>query len=155
VDSLLVKAGSGALTFWGIPTAPGCRRRSPSTPSFCHSMMSKRSRTAFTANKNQIAGIIVEPVPGNCLACIGRAGLSGIPARISRKQTRVADFRRSDDRRFSSRAGGAAGTITASTPGLDVSRQNHRRRFAVGAFGGRRTSWIGSRRWGRFTRPAR
>jgi glutamate-1-semialdehyde 2,1-aminomutase len=63
-DSLLVKAGSGALTF-GHPDSAGV------PPAFTqHTIVVPFNepdavKAAFAANKNQIAGIIVEPVPGN------------------------------------------------------------------------------------------
>jgi glutamate-1-semialdehyde 2,1-aminomutase len=63
-DSLLVKAGSGALTF-GNPDSAGV------PPAFTqHTIVlpfndNDAVKAAFDANKDQIAGIIVEPVPGN------------------------------------------------------------------------------------------
>src|SRR5438067_2826574 len=63
-DSLLVKAGSGALTF-GNPDSAGV------PPAFTqHTIVLPYNdigavEAAFTANKDQIAGIILEPVPGN------------------------------------------------------------------------------------------
>jgi glutamate-1-semialdehyde 2,1-aminomutase len=64
VDSLLVRAGSGALTF-GHPDSAGV------PASFTqHTIVAPFNdfdavKNIFAANKNQIAGIIVEPVPGN------------------------------------------------------------------------------------------
>ncbi len=64
VDSLLVKAGSGALTF-GHPDSAGI------PASFTqHTIVAPYNDVAalkeiFAANKDQIACIIVEPVPGN------------------------------------------------------------------------------------------
>lgn len=63
-DSLLVKAGSGALTF-GQPDSAGV------PASFTqHTIVAPFNdidavKQIFAANKNEIAGIIVEPVPGN------------------------------------------------------------------------------------------
>ncbi len=63
-DSLLVKAGSGALTF-GNPDSAGV------PASFTqHTIVLPYNdvdavQAAFTANKDHVAGIIVEPVPGN------------------------------------------------------------------------------------------
>ena len=63
-DSLLVKAGSGALTF-GNPDSAGV------PPAFTqHTIVVPFNDTdalnaAFDASKGQVAGIIVEPVPGN------------------------------------------------------------------------------------------
>jgi glutamate-1-semialdehyde 2,1-aminomutase len=72
-DSLLVKAGSGALTFSnpdseGIPTA------------FTQYTIvlpfndADAVKAAFAVNKNEIAGIIVEPVPGNAGVYLPRPG---------------------------------------------------------------------------------
>jgi len=64
VDSLLVRAGSGALTF-GYPDSAGV------PASFTqHTIVAPYNdvealKTIFAANKSEIAGIIVEPVPGN------------------------------------------------------------------------------------------
>src|SRR2546426_4873904 len=72
-DSLLVKAGSGALTF-GNPDSAGV----PS--SFTqHTIVLPFNdigavEAAFTANKDQIAGIILEPVPGNAGLYLPRPG---------------------------------------------------------------------------------
>jgi len=64
VDSLLVKAGSGALTF-GNPDSAGI----PS--SFAeHTIVvpfndREAVRNAFEANEGKVAGVILEPIPGN------------------------------------------------------------------------------------------
>ena len=64
VDSLLVRAGSGALTF-GHPDSAGV------PASFTrHTLVlpfndAEAVKACFAANPNTIAGIIVEPVPGN------------------------------------------------------------------------------------------
>jgi glutamate-1-semialdehyde 2,1-aminomutase len=64
VDSLLVRAGSGALTF-GHPDSAGIPAAFTQ-----HTIVAPYNdvdavKAVFAANKNQIAGIIVEPVPGN------------------------------------------------------------------------------------------
>ena len=63
-DSLLVKAGSGALTF-GNPDSAGV----PSAFTQHTIVLPFNDRAAveaaFTANKDQVAAIIIEPVPGN------------------------------------------------------------------------------------------
>ena len=63
-DSLLVKAGSGALTF-GVPDSAGVPADFAK-----HTLSLKYNdlpalKECFTANRGQIAGVIVEPVPGN------------------------------------------------------------------------------------------
>ena len=64
VDSLLVRAGSGALTF-GHPDSAGIPAAFTQ-----HTIVAPYNdvdavKAVFAANKNQIAGSIVEPVPGN------------------------------------------------------------------------------------------
>src|SRR6266480_7602620 len=72
-DSLLVKAGSGALTF-GHPDSAGV------PPEFTvHTIVLPFNdpdavAAAFAANKEQIAGIILEPVPGNAGVYLPKAG---------------------------------------------------------------------------------
>jgi glutamate-1-semialdehyde 2,1-aminomutase len=64
VDSLLVKAGSGALTF-GHPDSAGVPAAFTQHTIVLPFNDVEVVKAAFAANKNQIAGIIVEPVPGN------------------------------------------------------------------------------------------
>src|SRR6266704_3055964 len=63
-DSLLVKAGSGALTF-GHPDSLGVPADFAKLTIVLPFNDTDAVTAAFQANKNQIAGIIVEPVPGN------------------------------------------------------------------------------------------
>jgi glutamate-1-semialdehyde 2,1-aminomutase len=63
-DSLLVKAGSGALTF-GHPDSAGVPAAFTQHTIVLPFNDADAVKAAFAANKNQIAGIIVEPVPGN------------------------------------------------------------------------------------------
>jgi len=64
VDSLLVKAGSGALTF-GNPDSAGIPAAFTQHTIVAPFNDVEALKEIFAANKNQIAGIIVEPVPGN------------------------------------------------------------------------------------------
>jgi glutamate-1-semialdehyde 2,1-aminomutase len=64
VDSLLVKAGSGALTF-GQPDSAGVPAAFTQHTIVLPFNDADAVKAAFAANKNAIAGIIVEPVPGN------------------------------------------------------------------------------------------
>jgi glutamate-1-semialdehyde 2,1-aminomutase len=64
VDSLLVKAGSGALTF-GNPDSAGVPAAFTQHTIVAPFNDVDAVKEIFAANKNQIAGIIVEPVPGN------------------------------------------------------------------------------------------
>jgi glutamate-1-semialdehyde 2,1-aminomutase len=63
-DSLLVKAGSGALTF-GNPDSAGVPAAFTQHTVVLPYNDCEAVKAAFAANPNQIAGIIVEPVPGN------------------------------------------------------------------------------------------
>src|SRR5438876_410525 len=63
-DSLLVKAGSGALTF-GNPDSAGVPAAFTQHTIVVPYNDVEAVKAAFAANKDQIAGIIVEPVPGN------------------------------------------------------------------------------------------
>jgi glutamate-1-semialdehyde 2,1-aminomutase len=63
-DSLLVKAGSGALTF-GHPDSAGVPAAFTQHTIVLPFNDADAVKAAFAANKNEIAGIIVEPVPGN------------------------------------------------------------------------------------------
>jgi glutamate-1-semialdehyde 2,1-aminomutase len=63
-DSLLVKAGSGALTF-GNPDSAGVPADFAKHTLVLPFNDAAAVKAAFAANKNEIACVIVEPVPGN------------------------------------------------------------------------------------------
>ena len=63
-DSLLVKAGSGALTF-GNPDGAGVPAAFTQHTIVLPFNDAEAVKAAFAANRGQVAGIIVEPVPGN------------------------------------------------------------------------------------------
>src|ERR1700676_2930579 len=63
-DSLLVKAGSGALTF-GTPDSAGVPAAFTQHTIVLPFNDVEAVKAAFAQNNNQMAGIIVEPVPGN------------------------------------------------------------------------------------------
>src|SRR5438034_7692270 len=64
VDSLLVKAGSGALTF-GHPDSAGVPAAFTQHTIVLPFNDLEAVKAAFAANPREIAGIIIEPVPGN------------------------------------------------------------------------------------------
>jgi glutamate-1-semialdehyde 2,1-aminomutase len=72
-DSLLVKAGSGALTF-GNPDSAGVPAAFTQHTIVVPYNDSEAVRAAFAANPKQIAGIIVEPVPGNAGVYLPKPG---------------------------------------------------------------------------------
>ncbi|MGH8187875.1 MAG: glutamate-1-semialdehyde 2,1-aminomutase, partial [Steroidobacteraceae bacterium] len=63
-DSLLVKAGSGALTF-GVPTSPGVPKELAAQTLTLRYNDSAQVREVFSTIGREIACIIVEPVAGN------------------------------------------------------------------------------------------
>ena len=70
-DSLLVKAGSGALTL-GIPTSPGVPKDAARHTLTLEFNNSEEVRQVFAESGNDIAAVIVEPVTGN-MNCIAPA----------------------------------------------------------------------------------
>jgi glutamate-1-semialdehyde 2,1-aminomutase len=73
VDSLLVKAGSGALTF-GHPDSMGVPAAFTQHTVVVPFNDSEAVQAAFDANRGQVAGIILEPVPGNAGLYLPRPG---------------------------------------------------------------------------------
>jgi glutamate-1-semialdehyde 2,1-aminomutase len=72
-DSLLVKAGSGALTF-GHPDSAGVPAAFTQHTVVLPFNDEEAVKAAFTANQDQVAGIIVEPVPGNAGLYVPKPG---------------------------------------------------------------------------------
>src|SRR5207244_2767891 len=90
-DSLLVKAGSGALTF-GNPDSAGVP-----TAFTQHTIVLPYNdpdavKAAFAANEGQIAGIIVEPVPGNAGLYLPKAGYLQSLREITKKSGALLIF---------------------------------------------------------------
>src|SRR5437016_2522653 len=133
-DSLLVKAGSGALTF-GNPDSAGV----PS--SFTqHTIVLPYNdlgavEAAFTANKDQIAGIIIEPVPGNAGLYLPRPGYLEFLREITQAKGTVLIF---DEVMTGFRlAKGGAQERFGITPELSCFGKVIGGGLPVGAFGGR------------------
>lgn len=63
-DFFLIKAGSGALTL-GIPTSPGVTKGNAEDTLIADYNDIESVKKLISANKNQIAAIIIEPVAGN------------------------------------------------------------------------------------------
>ena len=64
VDSLLVRAGSGALTF-GTPDSPGIPKNFAELTLIAEFNNIDSVKNIISKNKNEIACVILEPVPGN------------------------------------------------------------------------------------------
>jgi glutamate-1-semialdehyde 2,1-aminomutase len=134
VDSLLVKAGSGALTF-GHPDSAGI------PPAFTqHTIVLpfndvEAVKTAFAANKNDIAGIIVEPVPGNAGLYLPRPGYLQFLREITRANGALLIF---DEVMTGFRLGkGGAQERFGIAPDLSCFGKIIGGGLPVGAFGGR------------------
>ena len=82
-DSLLVKAGSGALTF-GHPDSAGVPAAFTQHTIVLPFNDADAVKAAFAANKNKIAGIIVEPVPGNAGLYLPKPGYLEFLSEVTR-----------------------------------------------------------------------
>jgi glutamate-1-semialdehyde 2,1-aminomutase len=67
-DSFLIQAGSGAVTF-GSPNSPGVTQGTAKDTLLARFNDIENVKQLLEANKNEVACIIVEPVPGN-MGCI-------------------------------------------------------------------------------------
>jgi glutamate-1-semialdehyde 2,1-aminomutase len=73
VDALLVKAGSGALTL-GVPDSPGVPRSIADSTVLADFNDIDGTRAAIRAHRDDLAAVIVEPVPGNMGVVPAEAG---------------------------------------------------------------------------------
>ncbi len=133
-DCLLVKAGSGALTF-GHPDSAGV------PASFAqHTLVVPYNdvdavKNIFAANQNEIAAIIVEPVPGNAGLYLPRPGYLEFLRDITRANGTVLIF---DEVMTGFRlARGGAQERFGITPDLSTFGKIIGGGLPVGAFGGR------------------
>ncbi len=90
-DSLLVKAGSGALTF-GHPDSAGVPAAFTQHTIVLPYNDVDAVKAAFVANKNDIAGIIVEPVPGNAGLYLPKPGYLEFLSQITREHGALLIF---------------------------------------------------------------
>ena len=67
-DSFLIQAGSGASTF-GTPNSPGVTQGTAKDTLLARFNDLENVKALFSANKNEIAAIIIEPVAGN-MGCV-------------------------------------------------------------------------------------
>ena len=133
-DSLLVRAGSGALTF-GQPDSAGV------PPAFTqHTIVLPYNdveavKACFAANQNQIAGIIVEPVPGNAGLYLPKPGYLEFLSEITKAHGSLLIF---DEVMTGFRlARGGAQERFGITPDLSTFGKVIGGGLPVGAFGGR------------------
>jgi glutamate-1-semialdehyde 2,1-aminomutase len=134
VDSLLVKAGSGALTF-GNPDSAGVPASFTQHTIVVPFNDEEAVAAAFKANNNQIAGIIVEPVPGNAGLYIPKDGFLEFLRKITEENGALLIF---DEVMTGFRlARGGAQEKFGITPDLSCFGKIIGGGLPVGAFGGR------------------
>jgi glutamate-1-semialdehyde 2,1-aminomutase len=133
-DSLLVKAGSGALTF-GHPDSAGVPAAFTQHTIVLPYNDEEAIKAAFAANKNQIAGIIIEPVPGNAGLYLPKPGYLEFLRKITAEDGALLIF---DEVMTGFRlALGGAQQRFGITPDLSCFGKIIGGGLPVGAFGGR------------------
>ncbi len=134
VDSLLVRAGSGALTF-GQPDSAGVPAAFTSHTIVAPYNDVEAVKAIFAANKNEIAGIIVEPVPGNAGLYLPKPGYLEFLSEITKAHGALLIF---DEVMTGFRlARGGAQERFHITPDLSTFGKVIGGGLPVGAFGGR------------------
>ena len=134
VDSLLVRAGSGALTF-GHPDSAGIPAAFTQHTIVVPYNNVAAVKAAFAANPGQIAGIIVEPVPGNAGLYLPRPGFLEFLREITQTDGALLIF---DEVMTGFRlARGGAQERFHITPDLSTFGKVIGGGLPVGAFGGR------------------
>ncbi|MBA4147381.1 MAG: glutamate-1-semialdehyde 2,1-aminomutase [Verrucomicrobia bacterium] len=133
-DSLLVKAGSGALTF-GHPDSAGVPAAFTQHTIVLAYNDEDAVKAAFAANKNEIAGIIIEPVPGNAGLYLPKPGYLEFLRTITQEHGALLIF---DEVMTGFRLSlGGAQKLFGITPDLSCFGKIIGGGLPVGAFGGR------------------
>lgn len=133
-DSLLVRAGSGALTF-GHPDSLGVPASFTQHTIVVPFNDEVAVRAALEANRGQVAGIIIEPVPGNAGLYLPRPGYLECLRAITREHGALLIF---DEVMTGFRvAPGGAQERFGITPDLSCFGKIIGGGLPVGAFGGR------------------
>jgi glutamate-1-semialdehyde 2,1-aminomutase len=134
VDSLLVKAGSGALTF-GNPDSAGVPAAFTQHTIVVPYNDADAVKAVFAANPGQIAGLIVEPVPGNAGLYLPKPGFLEFLRQITQADGALLIF---DEVMTGFRlAAGGAQQRFGITPDLSCFGKIIGGGLPVGAFGGR------------------
>jgi glutamate-1-semialdehyde 2,1-aminomutase len=133
-DSLLVKAGSGALTF-GHPDSAGVPAAFTQHTIVLPFNDREAVPAAFAANRDQIAGVIVEPVPGNAGLYLPQPGYLEFLREVTQENGALLIF---DEVMTGFRlAPGGAQERFGITPDLSCFGKIIGGGLPVGAFGGR------------------
>ncbi len=134
-DSLLVKAGSGALTL-GVPTSPGVPADLAQHTITLSFNDAEQVRTVFADIGEQIAAIIVEPIAGNMNCVPGATDFLEALREVCTQYQSVLIF---DEVMTGFRVAlGGAQSIYNITPDLTVLGKVIGGGMPVGAFGGKR-----------------
>lgn len=135
VDSLLVKAGSGALTF-GRPDSAGIPSSFAEHTIVLPFNHEGAVRSAFMANRGKIAAVILEPVPGNAGVYLPKPGYLEFLREITEREGALLIF---DEVMTGFRlARGGAQELFDVKPDLTCLGKIIGGGLPVGAFGGRR-----------------
>lgn len=135
VDSLLVNAGSGALTF-GHPDSAGVPAAFTQHTVVVRFNDIEAVKAAFLANSNDIAAVILEPVPGNAGLYLPKPGFLTFLREITREEGAILIF---DEVMTGFRlARGGAQERFRVQPDLSCFGKIIGGGLPVGAFGGRR-----------------
>jgi len=134
-DPMLVKAGSGALTF-GQPDSPGVPRDTAKHTLTAAFNDAASVRRLFDGNRGEIAAVIVEPIPGNMGVVLPAPGFLDELREITRRAGALLIF---DEviSGFRVAFGGAQGLFGIG-PDLTVLGKIIGGGLPVGAFGGKR-----------------
>ncbi len=133
-DSLLVKAGSGALTC-GNPDSAGVPEEFTAHTIVLPFNDKVAVEEAFAANQSQVAGIILEPVPGNAGVYLPRPGYLEFLREIAQSNGSLLIF---DEVMTGFRVNlGGAQELFGITPDLSCFGKIIGGGLPVGAFGGR------------------
>jgi glutamate-1-semialdehyde 2,1-aminomutase len=134
-DPMLVKAGSGALTF-GQPDSPGVPRDTAKHTLTAAFNDAASVRRLFDRNRGEIAAVIVEPVPGNMGVVLPAPGFLDELREITRTAGALLVF---DEVISGFRVAlGGAQELFGIVPDLTVLGKIIGGGLPVGAFGGRR-----------------
>ena len=134
-DSLLVKAGSGALTL-GVPSSPGVPASLAQHTLTAAFNDSEQVRKVFAECGEELAGVIVEPVAGN-MNCI--PPVAGFLESLREQCTRYGSVLIFDEVMTGFRVGlGGAQALYGIVPDLTTLGKVVGGGMPVGAFGGRR-----------------
>ncbi len=134
-DSLLVKAGSGALTL-GVPTSPGVPADLAQHTITLSYNDAEQVKTVFSEIGDQIAAIIVEPIAGNMNCVPGSADFLNTLRKVCTEHQSVLIF---DEVMTGFRVAlGGAQSIYKIAPDLTVLGKVIGGGMPVGAFGGKK-----------------